>query len=125
MPILCSRHHHSHPVTAMPQHNWGQGSSKRTSTAAHIARRKRVLARDRHQCQIRTARCIGTATICDHIRNVASFAHPADAESDTNCQAACVPCHNLKTSQESNAARAAKRKKLWLPEEPHPGARRH
>ncbi|MGV6990869.1 HNH endonuclease [Gordonia amicalis] len=103
-------------------HHWGNGSSRRTSTSDHRNRRRRVLTRDNHQCQIRTEHCINTATICDHIRNVASFTNPADAETDDNCQAACVPCHSIKTLQESAAAKARKRAQLRLPTEPHPGA---
>ena len=72
---------------------WGTGARDRTSTAAHKARTARVLERDGYQCQIRGPRCVGHATTNDHIKNVKSFADPADAEHDDNCQAACVPCH--------------------------------
>ena len=48
---------------------WGTGARDRTSTAAHQARRKRVLKRDGYECRLRGPRCIGTATECDHIIN--------------------------------------------------------
>lgn len=100
-----------------------EGSRQRTTTPAHRARRLRVLARDNYTCQIRGPHCTTTAVHCDHIRNVLSFPNPADAESDSNCQAACIPCHGGKTAQEGNAALAAKRARLKLPTEQHPGIR--
>ncbi|RZL77433.1 MAG: HNH endonuclease [Rhodococcus sp. (in: high G+C Gram-positive bacteria)] len=102
-------------------HNWGTGARARTNTAAHKARRLRVLARDHHICQIQGPRCTGAANICDHIINVKSFANPDDAERDDNCQAVCRPCHDQKTSAEGNAARPQRRRTP----EPHPGLRRN
>jgi 5-methylcytosine-specific restriction enzyme A len=97
--------------------------------------RRRVLARDSHQCQLRYAGCSGTATEVDHIKNVASYRidgraganHPANAM--TNLVSACSYCHKQKTEQERIAAlrasaqtRAAqRRKRLHLPEHKHPG----
>ncbi|WP_068274795.1 HNH endonuclease [Aldersonia kunmingensis] len=101
--------------------SWDNTNRARTSSREHVARRKRVLARDGHRCQIRGPRCIGTANYCDHIRNVASFANPADAETDENCQAACKPCHDQKSAGEGVSARATNRARLKLPPEPHPG----
>jgi len=103
---------------------WGnEGSRQRTSTAAHQARRLRVLARDNNQCQIRGPRCATVATDCDHIRNVKAFTNPGDAESDDNCQAVCRPCHQHKTALEGVQARAKRRARLKLPTQRHPGLR--
>jgi 5-methylcytosine-specific restriction protein A len=82
-----------------------------------------VLKRDGYQCRLRGPRCIGKATECDHIINVKSFTDPNQAEADTNCQAACRPCHQDKTAQEGVQARGAQRARLKLPTERHPGLR--
>ena len=96
----------------------------RTSTTAHKQRRRRVLERDNHQCQIRGPKCIGTATECDHIINVKAFGNqPELAETDENCRAACHPCHANKSALEGVQARAKRRAKLKLPVQKHPGLR--
>ena len=57
--------------------------------------------RDRHLCQLRyPGICIGTATRCDHIVAVGL----GGADTDDNCQGACKPCHDRKTSAEGHIA---------------------
>ncbi len=57
-----------------------------------------VLERDGYQCRIHGPRCIGHATQADHIKR-------GDDHRPGNLQAACQPCHALKSSQEGNEAR--------------------
>ena len=85
------------------QRGWQRNTGvTRTDTTAHRKRRLRVLARDNHQCQLRyPGICVGTATVCDHITPLAE----GGADTDAGCQAACLPCHNRKTSQEGHRAR--------------------
>jgi cytochrome c553 len=78
--------------------------------------------------------CTGTATEVDYIVNVAkvlqSGGTKAQADDMSNLAAVCSPCHALKTEHErspasaaSNRQRAAqRRKRLRLPERPHPGS---
>lgn len=97
---------------------WGTGASERVGTARHKKQRARILRRDGYQCQLRYPdRCIGIATEMDHHRNVAA----GGSDDDTNMQAVCHPCHAKKTSDEAQAALAAKRSRLKLPTEHHPG----
>jgi 5-methylcytosine-specific restriction protein A len=94
---------------------WQSGYS-RTSTAQHQARRRRVLARDRHTCQLAWPGCVSYATIADHVIPVAF----GGSDHEANMQAACRPCHDAKTQAEAQRARAAKRAQLRLPTEDHP-----
>lgn len=70
---------------------WGRGRGGRPW------RRKRdaVLLRDAYTCQ----HCgyIGTDVEVDHIVNVAS----GGSDDESNLQTLCVPCHKVKTAQES------------------------
>lgn len=95
-----------------------EGSRHRTSTATHKANRKRIFKRDNHTCQVRGPRCNGQAQHLDHKDNTLTG---AAYDADTNLQAACAPCNQWKAAHEGNAARAAKRARLRLPEDPHPG----
>lgn len=100
---------------------WGTGASERVGTARHKKQRARILRRDNRQCQLRYRdRCIGTATEMDHIQNVAGDG----SDDDANMQAVCHPCHAKKTQDEAQAALAAKRARLKLPADDHPGLRR-
>ena len=96
---------------------WARGQT-RTSTAAHKAWARAVLAASRGRCQIKGPHCIGVAVHADHILAVAE----GGAEHDVrNGQGACQPCHEEKTQQEAARGRqryygAAKR-----PPERHPG----
>lgn len=96
---------------------WGTGARDRTGTAEHRARRKRVLERDEHQCQIRRPGCLGEANILDHI---IPFAR-GGADSDANSQSTCQPCHDWKTQQEAAEGRALRGRRR--PAKPHPGLR--
>lgn len=96
---------------------WGIGSSKRTSTAEHKARRIRVLRRDNYECQIKGPNCIGKATICDHIVAIAL----GGADTDDNCQAACEPCHKWKTAQEAKIGLQKRRSAARRRYSGHPG----
>lgn len=80
-------------------HGWGKGNA-RTTTTQHRARRLRILERDQYLCRIQYQGCIGTATICDHIKATLLGGQDTDA----NCQAACKPCHDRKSSMEGHQA---------------------
>lgn len=72
--------------------------------------RAAVLERDGYRCRLRFARvCVGSATDADHIE-------PGDDHSLENLQAACEPCHLVKSSAEGNAAQI----RLRRPPERHP-----
>ncbi len=58
--------------------------------------RAAAMARARGQCQIRGPGCTGVAVTIDHIYGLA-----ADPQHQ-HLQAACKPCHDAKTSGESN-----------------------
>lgn len=73
--------------------------------------RPAVLRRDGYQCRLRYRDvCVGFATHVDHIR-------PGDDHRPSNLQAACEPCHQLKSAREGAAARP----RLRRPPDPHPG----
>jgi 5-methylcytosine-specific restriction endonuclease McrA len=96
---------------------YGNRSRTRTSSPEHRASRKRVLERDGYQCQIRGPRCIGTATVKDHIIAVAD----GGDESDNNGQAACAPCNQWKAQEEALRGYERRRARLRLPSGGHPG----
>ncbi|MBV9292644.1 MAG: HNH endonuclease [Frankiales bacterium] len=77
-------------------------------------RRAQVLERDGSRCQLQYDACAGVATDVDHIV-------PGDDHRLTNLQAACQPCHALKSAREGVAARARVRDLRRRPTEPHPG----
>jgi hypothetical protein len=71
---------------------------RRTDTAARARLRDRVLGRAGYRCQIRKPdRCVVMASDVDRIDNTLGY-------DDFNCQAACEPCHQWKTSMEGHAA---------------------
>ncbi|MEN5029101.1 HNH endonuclease [Pseudomonas sp. Ps21-P2] len=79
------------PLPASVNEGWGSGRGGRPW------RRKRaaILVRDQYTCQ-----SCGTVTLdleVDHIINIAQGGNDDDA----NLQALCVPCHKLKTAEES------------------------
>lgn len=76
------------------------------------ARRRRVLDRDQHQCQLRGPRCAGEATDVDHIGD-------RDDHSDANLRSACGPCHDSRTGQQARAVQGFRRR----PPAKHPGLR--
>jgi 5-methylcytosine-specific restriction enzyme A len=79
-------------------------------------RRQRVLARDRHECQIRDAGCTMAATDVDHIGD-------KNDHNDENLQSACNSCHKKKTSAQGIAAQRRMREQRKRPSERHPGRR--
>ncbi len=86
---------------------WGD-TRRDLGTRAHKARRRRILARDGYQCQIRGPRCTGKATVLDHILAVGLG---GDADSDDNTQAACANCNQQKAAHEGVQARATRRRR--------------
>jgi|SRR3954453_10503900 5-methylcytosine-specific restriction protein A len=66
--------------------------------------RKAILERDEYQCQIRGPRCLGQATVVDHIVpvNTQNMCDPS------NCRAACRPCN----SQKAGADRMTRARRL-------------
>lgn len=84
------------------ERTWQGADRKRTGTAAHKARRARVLARDGHRCQLRyEGVCIGVGSQLDHVIPLAE----GGADIDQNTVAACPPCHRRKSSIEGHRAR--------------------
>lgn len=79
------------PIPESGNEGWGSGRGGRPW------RRKRaaVLVRDQYTCQ-----SCGTITLdleVDHIVNIAQ----GGTDDEENLQALCVPCHKLKTAEES------------------------
>lgn len=72
--------------------------------------RREVLEADDWTCQLRYYCCIGTATDVDHKKR-------GDDHRRENVQAACAPCHQVKSSREGAAARGSARR----PPQRHPG----
>lgn len=85
--------------------------------AEHQARRLRVLRRANYRCQIRGPRCIGRATILDHVVATA-FGGP---DTDDNSQAACEPCHKEKTAEEAREGIRRRRLNKRPVDTRHPG----
>jgi 5-methylcytosine-specific restriction enzyme A len=97
--------------------------------------RRRVLARDQYRCQLRYPGCLGEATEVDHRVNVAQVLRSGgtrqQADDPSNLCGVCAECHSIKTererasaSTESNRRRAAARRaRLRLPAQRHPGDR--
>ncbi|MBI3213167.1 MAG: HNH endonuclease [Mycobacterium sp.] len=77
-------------------------SSGRTSTSTWKSSRVLALQRDGYLCQIRGPRCTVNATQVDHVINVAN----GGSDDLTNLQSTCKPCHDSKTAQEAQKARA-------------------
>lgn len=78
--------------------------------------RLRILRRDAYRCQLGYAGCIGAATDADHIIPV----FEGGTDDPTNGQAACKPCHSIKTQAEATRAR---RRRDRRPVGRHPGLR--
>jgi 5-methylcytosine-specific restriction enzyme A len=78
--------------------------------------RPRILARDRHRCQLRYDGCLGKATQVDH--KIAG-----DDHSDANLQAVCEECHSQKSAREGVDARARITSQRRRPAARHPGLR--
>lgn len=93
---------------------WANGGRTRTSTTAHKRWRLEVLERDGYRCQLRYDCCIGSATIGDHKLAVKLGGDEFDL---ANGQAACEPCHKVKTQAEAQAAKPSRKR----PRETHPG----
>jgi hypothetical protein len=89
---------HYRPWVGHTKHKGIDGREKRQNTEAHRRFKSRVLGAAGYRCQIRKqGRCIGAATEVDRIDNTREY-------TDDNCQAACSPCHEWKTSMEGHAA---------------------
>lgn len=111
-----------------------QSPPRRASGGAPKYLRKRVLARDGYQCQLRCGGiCTERATQVDHVVNVAAILRSggthAVAHAISNLQAVCAECHAHKSERErregctiAGAKRgAARRQRLALRPEKHPG----
>jgi 5-methylcytosine-specific restriction protein A len=93
----------------MDREAWTGSTRRQRLPADWPERRLVVLERDGWQCKLRYRVCVGAATDADHIKR-------GDDHSLENLQAACQPCHRLKSSQEGHEARL----RLRRPPEPHP-----
>lgn len=113
---------HRTPYLHAPLMAWTNGYT-RTSTKEHKAWARAILSRDGYTCRIRGPRCIGRATIADHIKNVAE--HPELEHDIANGQAACAPCHDPKTQQEAQRGqqRYRARGRYQPARDQHPGLR--
>jgi 5-methylcytosine-specific restriction protein A len=78
---------------------WRKGKigTNRTGTAAHKARRERILKRD-PWCMLKLPGCQSVSTVCDHIIPLAA----GGADEDWNCQGVCQNCSDKKTSAEGH-----------------------
>lgn len=102
----------------MASGRWESSRRRSTLPSNWSAIRQRALTRDKRQCQIRSAICIGTATDVDHIGS------PDDHRLEM-LRSACGPCHGQRSGQQGGTAsghvrraRTAARKR---PTEAHPG----
>jgi 5-methylcytosine-specific restriction enzyme A len=80
---------------------------------AWAAVRKRVLARDGHQCQIGYQGCKGHANAVDHIVELLDGGAPFEM---TNLQAACVPCNTRKmqATKKARLRRLTVQRRPWV-----------
>jgi 5-methylcytosine-specific restriction protein A len=93
--------HGTCPQHANPRPPWRNSTRDQRLPDDWPARRTRILNRDAHTCQLRYPGCAGHATEVDHVT-------PGDDHSDTNLQAACNPCHRIKSSREGGRAKRAR-----------------
>jgi 5-methylcytosine-specific restriction protein A len=91
---------------------WSSSNRKERLPANWSSLRLFVLERDGYRCQLAYASCIVDATEVDHIE-------PGDDHRPVNLQAACVPCHRIKSAREGHAAKPKRRRRT----EQHPGLR--
>ncbi len=103
----------------MPNHNWGNGDP-RTSTIAWRRLRAAAIRRDGNHCSQCGADGRQVRLDLDHIINVKR----GGQDTLDNARLLCRPCHQPKTQAEARAGIAAKKAKLLLPTEDHPGRRR-
>ena len=100
----------------------GSWSGTRRSFPPRTARA--ILARDR-ECQLRYDGCTGQAQEADHIVNHAEATRLGwplqDIDDMGNGQAACRPCHALKTRSEQVRGSARRRAQARRPMPKHPG----
>ena len=83
-------------------------------------RRKRVLKRDNHECQVR----MDNGTVCGDLATEVDHKRAGDNHEDWNLQAICSWHHKRKSSGEGGSALAAKRKQIdqrFRRTEDHPG----
>lgn len=96
---------------------WGQRGVPRH-------KRRRILNRDNHECQLRLPGCTIEATEIDDIIPVAVSGVSRANAPDDNLQAVCHQCHAVKTEHERRTAHAAyyaRRKQRRQHLRPHPG----
>lgn len=91
---------------------WSTNSDRYRGVPKKLA--ERIRRRDGHRCQ----RCGQPGHQVDHIVNVASTGRQDDRPA--NLQTLCDACHDEKTTEEREAAIAAKRESARLPVEQHP-----
>ncbi|MGH3969425.1 MAG: HNH endonuclease [Mycobacterium sp.] len=86
-------------------------SSRVATTAAWQRKRRKILQRDKHACQIRIpGRCIDEATEVD--KRIPASVAPELALDDDNLRSACRPCHRAVTArQAAEASRAARQRR--------------
>lgn len=92
LPTLKPRVQSLHTTKVVtPKENWGSGRGGRPWRR----KRERILLRDKYTCQ--HCGVITQELEVDHIINQAQ----GGSDDDDNLQALCVPCHKVKTQQES------------------------
>lgn len=92
---------------------WSKQADRYRGVPRDVAHRIRV--RDSYTCQA----CGAQGHEVDHKVNVKA----GGTDDDHNLHTLCTPCHKAKTAGESRRARAAKRSRLTLPTQRHPGLR--
>lgn len=102
----------------MSGHNWGNGDP-RTSSHAWRKLRRTIITRDGNHCSQCGADGRQVRLDLDHILNVKR----GGTDTPDNARLLCRPCHTTKTQAESRAGITARRARLRLPQEPHPGSR--
>ena len=89
-------------------------SSDHTGTAAWKRVRRRVLARDGYECQLRGPRCTFDADHVDHIIPVTR----GGTDDASNLKAVCLTCHASKSASEAVHGRASHRRRRPPPSHP-------
>lgn len=97
---------------------WGGSTRRETLPHDWAARRRHVLRRDDHRCQIRDPGCVGHARDVDHINS-------RDDHRTENLRSACPACHGTRSGRQggtsSGQVRRARADARYRTPEPHPG----
>ncbi|WP_072166371.1 HNH endonuclease [Erwinia sp. Leaf53] len=90
----------AHRNTGWEQHQQGRNRHQRGYGSTWDVIRPRILARDKHLCQLCLQ--IGRATAATTVDHIIPKAQ-GGTDADENLQALCWPCHRTKTAGERNS----------------------